>query len=89
MSLLEEMDSAFLVTTVDVPSLYRSRQIVKHLSDSGYDPAKLQLVLNRVPRRTDVTVQEVEGMMKVPVAMMTTPTISAMWPRGSVHISVM
>ncbi len=67
LSALEEVDETCLVTTVDVPALYRARQIVRGLLDSGYRNDRLHIILNRVPRNSDVTAAEIQQMMGVPV----------------------
>jgi pilus assembly protein CpaE len=41
---LEEVDEAFLVTTLDVPALHQVKQIVQALMDSGYGRSRLRLV---------------------------------------------
>lgn len=68
MSSLEEIDQSYLVTTIDVPALYRAKHVIRTLRDSGYSPDRLRVILNRVPRRTDVTTAEMEQMLGVPVA---------------------
>ena len=36
MAALEEIDEACLVTTLEVPALHQSKQIIQTLIDSGY-----------------------------------------------------
>lgn len=64
---LEEVDEAFLVTTLDVPALHQVKQIVEALMDSGYGRARLRLVLNRVPKNPDVTPDELEKLLGLSV----------------------
>lgn len=66
-SALDELDEVFLVTTLEVPALHQAKGIVQRLLDSGYGKNRLRLVLNRVPKRTDVTAEELEKMLGVPV----------------------
>ena len=67
MNSLEEIDETYLVTTLDVPALHQSKQIIQTLSGVGYGRERLRLVLNRMPQRLDVTPDELEKMMSLPV----------------------
>ncbi|HUQ93162.1 MAG TPA: hypothetical protein VM120_15880 [Bryobacteraceae bacterium] len=63
MTMLEELDEAFLVTTLDIPALHQTKHIVNVLRDLGYGQQRLRLVLNRMPRRHEITVGELEAML--------------------------
>jgi len=67
LSALEEVDEAFLVTTLDVPALHQVKQIVQTLMDTGYGRSRLRLVLNRVPKSPDVTPDELENLLGISV----------------------
>jgi pilus assembly protein CpaE len=67
MSALTEVDETYLMTTLDVPALHQAKQIGRALRESGYRSERIRLVLNRVPRRTDVTAAEVEKLLEMPV----------------------
>jgi len=67
MAALEEIDEVCLVTTLEVPALHQSKQIVQTLLDSGYGKARIRLVLNRAPKRLDITPGELEKMLGVPI----------------------
>ena len=73
---LDDIDETFVVTTPDVPALYGAKRLVRALVASGYgrsaaEPGanggytshRLRLVLNRVPRRGDMPVQDLEKMV--------------------------
>ena len=45
---MEEIDEACLVTTLEVPALHQSKQIIQTLLDSGYGKNRIRLILNRV-----------------------------------------
>jgi pilus assembly protein CpaE len=64
---LDEIDESFVVTTLDVPALYQAKHVVHKLIESGYGRNRLHVLLNRMPRRSEVTVEEVERMLGVPV----------------------
>jgi pilus assembly protein CpaE len=67
MAAMEEIDEACLVTTLEVPALHQSKQIIQTLLDSGYGKARIRLILNRSPKRLDITVGELEKMLGVPI----------------------
>ena len=70
MAALEEIDEACLVTTLEVPALHQSKQIIQTLLDSGYGKNKIKLILNRAPKRLDITPGELEKMLGVPIFFM-------------------
>ncbi len=67
MAALEEIDEACLVTTLEVPALHQSKQIIQTLVDSGYGKNRIRLILNRAPKRLDITASELEKMLGVPI----------------------
>jgi pilus assembly protein CpaE len=67
MAALEEIDEACLVTTLEVPALHQSKQIVQTLIDSGYGKDRIRLILNRVQKRLDISPDEFERMLGVPI----------------------
>jgi pilus assembly protein CpaE len=67
LSVLDEIDETFLVTTLEIPALHRAKQILQKLTDSGYGRNRLRLVLNKLPSRQDITPVEIEKMLGWPV----------------------
>src|SRR5689334_847175 len=67
MAALEEIDEACLVTTLEVPALHQSKQIIQTLIDSGYGKSRIRLILNRAPKRLDITPAELEKMLGVSI----------------------
>ncbi len=67
LTVLEEIDEACLVTTLEVPALHQSKQIVQMLVDSGYGKNRIRLILNRSPKRLEITPGELEKMLGVPI----------------------
>ncbi len=67
MAAMEEIDEACLVTTLEVPALHQSKQIIQTLLDSGYGKQRIRLILNRSPKRLDITLGELEKMLGVPI----------------------
>jgi pilus assembly protein CpaE len=64
---LEELDEAFLITTLDVPALHQVQQVLRNLLDSGYSQNRVRLILNRVSKSPDVMPGELEGLLGIPV----------------------
>jgi len=67
LSILDVIDETYLVTTPEVPALHQAKQIIQVLLDAGYSRSHLRLVLNRTTRRTDITIEELEAMLGIPV----------------------
>ncbi len=67
LSILDMVDETYLVTTPEVPALHQAKQIVQVLLDAGYSRSHLRLLLNRTSKRIDVTFDELESMLGVPV----------------------
>lgn len=70
MAALEEIDELCLVTTLEVPALHQSKQIVQTLLDGGYGKNRIRLILNRSPKRLDITPGELEKMLGVGIFFM-------------------
>jgi pilus assembly protein CpaE len=70
MAALEEIDEACLVTTLEVPALHQCKQIIQTLIDGGYGKNRIRLILNRAPKRLDITPSELERMLGIPIFFM-------------------
>jgi pilus assembly protein CpaE len=64
---LEEMDEAYLVSTLEVPALHQAKQVLQILMDAGYGRDRLRLILNRVPQRSELAPGEIEKILGLPV----------------------
>jgi pilus assembly protein CpaE len=64
---LDEIDDLYIVTTLEVPALHQAKTIIQRLVESGVQPSRLHLVLNRAPKRYDITMDELETMLGTPV----------------------
>jgi pilus assembly protein CpaE len=67
MAAMEETDELCIVTTLEVPALHQSKQIIQTLLDTGYGKGRIRMVLNRSPKRLDITPSELERMLGVPI----------------------
>lgn len=66
-SVLEEIDEAYLVSTLEVPALHQAKQVLQILMDGGYGRDRLRLILNRVPKRSELAPGEIEKILGLPV----------------------
>jgi pilus assembly protein CpaE len=67
LSLLDMIDETYLVTTHEVPALHQAKQMIRYMLDGGYPQSNIRLILNRVPKRLDVTLEEIEQMLGLPI----------------------
>ncbi|MFN7996690.1 MAG: AAA family ATPase [Bryobacteraceae bacterium] len=63
---LDEVDDIYLVTTLEVPSLHQAKQTVQTLLNAGYGK-RLHVILNRTPQRPDVSPEELERILGLPL----------------------
>jgi pilus assembly protein CpaE len=61
-TVLDEIDDIYLVTTLEVPSLHQAKQAVQTLVNAGFGN-RLHVILNRTPQRPDVTAEELERIL--------------------------
>jgi pilus assembly protein CpaE len=67
MRVFEELDDLFLVTTMEIPALHRSKQMAQRLLQGGLAESRLKLLLNRAPKRSDLTLDEIRSAIGIPV----------------------
>ncbi|HUO28219.1 MAG TPA: hypothetical protein VMU80_03305 [Bryobacteraceae bacterium] len=65
-TILDEIDEIYLVTTLEVPSLHQAKQAVQTMMNAGYSN-RLHVILNRTPQRPDVTAEELERILGLPI----------------------
>jgi pilus assembly protein CpaE len=65
--MLEELDECYIVTTLDLPAMYQTKQVIRALLDGGYRRDRMRIVLNRVRQAEAVTAAEAESMLGTPV----------------------
>jgi pilus assembly protein CpaE len=66
LDVVDEADEVYLVTTLEVPALHRAKQTVQALMNAGYGE-RIKMILNRTPQRPDVTADELERILGVPL----------------------
>ncbi len=67
LSLIDLVDETHIVTTQEVPALHQAKQMIQLLLNAGYARSGLRLILNRAPKHADVTLDELEKMLGLPV----------------------
>jgi len=65
---LKAIDEVYVVTTLDVPALYRCQQMVRSLIEMGCSRERVRLVVNRISKNADLTKAEIEHMIGIPVS---------------------
>lgn len=64
---LSEADSAYLVSTPELPSLHLARRAVALLGQLGFSKDRFQIMVNRLDRRADLSVADMEKIFSCPV----------------------
>lgn len=63
LSAIENMSELLLITTPEVPALHITKHIVQKLKADGFSEDRLHLVLNRMPKNPEITVDELEKLL--------------------------
>ncbi|HEV8412391.1 MAG TPA: AAA family ATPase [Bryobacteraceae bacterium] len=69
LTMLDRVDETYLVTTHEIPALHQAKKLIQILLESGYGRSQLRLILNRLPKRSDITLEELEAMLGLPIYM--------------------
>ena len=64
---LGEIDELYLISTLDLPALHQTKQVVQAALDTGYARNKLRLILNRAPKRMDFDLAQVQKVLGLPI----------------------
>jgi pilus assembly protein CpaE len=67
MSVLDEIDELFLVTTAEVPALHLTKKILDVLKTSGYADKAIHLVANRSEDVSEAASKELESLIGLPL----------------------
>lgn len=67
MSLLDEIDELYLVTTAEVPALHLTKKIVEALKANDYKEDRIHVVANRSDRISATSSQEVTKLIGLPL----------------------
>lgn len=66
MDLLKEVTELCVVTTAELAALYKTKRVVQHLLQTGFERAHAHLVLNRMPSWCSLTPAELERLVDLP-----------------------
>lgn len=64
---LSEADQSYLVSTSELPSLHLARRAIGLLGQLGYGHDRFQMIVNRVNRKSDISVADMERIFTCPV----------------------
>lgn len=67
LTLLEDLDELALVTTPTILSLYQAKRIVQRMVDLGFPRRQIRIVVNRVPKRPDLSPADIRDTLGAPV----------------------
>jgi pilus assembly protein CpaE len=63
LAVLEDLDAVYMVTTLDVPALHQAKQTLQSLWDVGFSRDRVKVILNRMPKRSEISVEELDRML--------------------------
>ncbi len=64
---LDELDDLLVVTTMEVPALLQVKQLLQYLKERRFSPSRIKLVLNRVVRRPELSIPDLEKLLGIGV----------------------
>ncbi len=67
LTVLDDLDEVFLVTTPSVTALYQAKLFISRITDIGFPRNQLRLIVNRVPKRYELTSDDMQRSLGVPV----------------------
>jgi pilus assembly protein CpaE len=62
-SLLEELDELYIYTTTEVPALHQAKTLCAAIKEKGYPPHRMHVVVNRLPKRSELTLDELDQLL--------------------------
>jgi pilus assembly protein CpaE len=64
---INEIDELYLVGTIEMPALQQLKQVIQGCMDAGFPRSRLRLVMNRMPKRSDLGNAEVQKALGIPI----------------------
>ncbi|MDR3719060.1 MAG: response regulator [Bryobacteraceae bacterium] len=64
---LDELDELLVVTTMEVPALLQVKQLLQYLRERRFGQNRIKLVLNRVVRRPELSIPDLEKLLGMSV----------------------
>lgn len=67
LGILRDIDGLYVVTTYEIPALHQAKGLIQAVLHAGYPQEHLHLLMNRVPKHSEVTLDEIGKMLGFPV----------------------
>jgi pilus assembly protein CpaE len=67
LSVMDELDEIYLVSEQEVPTLHLTRQLVSHMRERGIPEHRIHVIMNRMPSRSEITLEEIDRMLGISV----------------------
>lgn len=67
LGLVKDLDHLLLVSHAEVPALYQAKTMVRTLLHAGISEGRMNLVVNRAPKDSDLSIQEIERLIGLPI----------------------
>jgi pilus assembly protein CpaE len=65
--ILGHIDGLYVVTTYEIPALHQAKGMIQSVLHAGDSQDRLHLLMNRMPRHNEVTLDEIGEMLGLPV----------------------
>jgi pilus assembly protein CpaE len=67
-TLADELDEIYVVTSVDIPALHRSRRLLQDLEQFGSAQSRARVVINHDSQHAEMSAKELGEMLRAPIA---------------------
>lgn len=67
LTVLDDLDEVFLVATPSVAALYQAKLFITRITDVGFPRNQLRLIMNRVPKRYELSSEDLQRSLGLPV----------------------
>lgn len=67
MAVLQEADELYLVSGQDVSTLHQTKQLISCIRERGFPDHRLHVVMNRMPKRSEITLEDIDLMLGINV----------------------
>jgi pilus assembly protein CpaE len=67
LGILRDIEGLYVVTTYEIPALHQAKGLIQTVLHAGYPQDHLHLLMNRVPKHNEVTLDEIGKMLGFPV----------------------
>ncbi len=65
--LLRHLDGLYVVTTYEIPALHQAKGLIHNVLHAGFEHDRVHLLMNRMPKHHEVTLDEIGQMLGFPV----------------------